>query len=849
MKMNCKTVMLIFAAFLASGHAMAKEVAEAGRTTYEEGLKAYETDPGAACSLFVKAVSEGSVEAMMAAGHCCAEGRGVPENYAFAMTWRMNAVKMDPVRACKGMAMMDSLEQGLREKDLPARRDRFEQHAPDVEAALAYVNQLLNDGQQTEAEDMLERAIVKFHPDARLLFIRGVMCRSRWDKSSAEIYFKGVAALEPDSYRASAGAATINLDRQQIPSSVDASMKKLVKDYPDDIFLHWLYGIHCRTCWSTYPEGVQTYEWILERWNPGPVMVHQTYANELSERWGRDEEALKHREIALKQSERSWTCQGMANTLYKLYRFPEAERFYARAVELDEHDFKYIYQWGRCLARLERFIEAEALFREALEIDPSDVLLRYDLAKCLVERGQSAEAFRIYTELEARGRDADEMLGLATLYRHGIGVEKDEKKADEYMTRFHKSIMPKDRPMIIPRPSGHITHGAAMSPAISGEEYYYGRGRKDVEYAAAADGFMKAVKKGADIGACGLVQVYAIGGYGLERNTAVALEWFDWLENKNPKNYLRSPAVSDVVRIRMGCYGKDYANPAEAVRIARAVYELDATSDNGLQLARALAFDNQFSAAAGLMDELVKRAEKNGHVRGLEEKKRLLALYTADRTEEIERAEEQTWKSPTGAAPYRPADLNASAAEKDESPARKESAYILQGHDYASGRGVDKDLSKAMECYIKAFEMNGENKGHAARLIGGLYRVGGPNLEKNVAKAEGWFQCALDAGDKQARTSFLLLYLSPDNPESRNMEKAVACADALSVMESANVVDLHLCAQAYAQVGRFDDAIKLCERVIKLFEQQTHGNTERVLLHQREVIERYKRGEKPFLTQ
>lgn len=832
-------------------HAVADD---GGRAIYEKGLRAYETDPSAAVSLFVSAVAEGSVEAMMAAAHCCEEGRGVPENYAFAIMWRSNAVEKDPVKACVGMAQMDSLWHGVREDDLAERRARFERHATDVDAAFAYVNQLLNDGKQAEAEDMLERAIVKFPPDARLFFTRGVMCRSRWDKFSAEIYFKGVMALEPDSYRANAGTATIKLDGIRYSTSVDASIEKAVKDHPEDIFLRWLHALHCRTSLNN-PGGVPSYKWILERWNPGPVMVHHTYANDLSEKLGRNEIALIHREIAIKQAERSWTCQGMANTLFKLYRFEEAELYYARAAELDENDFKHLYQWGQCLARLEKFKEAESLFRMAREIKPSERLLRYDLAKCLVERGQYDEAFHIYTELEAEGSDGDVLLGLATMYGHGLGIEKDEKKSDKYLTRFHNSYTPKDKTMVIPRPAGRIRRSTAMRAAAQGEVYYYGRVGRSMNYATAADNFLLAVNKGADIGACGLVQVYAVGGPSLERNTAVALEWFDWLEISEPKDYLRSPAATEVVRIRMGCYGNDFADSTEAVKIARAVYELDESSANGVLLARALAFDAQLPSAVALMSELVARAEKNGHIRGLAEKRRMLALYEAGEAEKT-LLEPPPLNVGTNAATAKlPADLNKpkpspkKISKKPKPYPPGEQGLIDKANDYSIGKNaLEKNYVKALECFTKAYEMNGEKRARAARGIAWLYQRGDPGVEKNYEMAEMWYLRAFEAGDERALMLCMRLYFSLKERKASDSEKALEYAGIISTSDKVNGAAHWMSAMAYAEVSRFDEAVKALERALVLLEQEKRGYvSDEFKKRLRDDLECYKRGELPPL--
>ncbi|WP_372845644.1 tetratricopeptide repeat protein [Pontiella sp.] len=429
----------IMAAWLMSCMAAAAFSTTDADKVYRQGLDAYPTNAAVAYGLFVQAVGEGSVEAIMAAAHCCEFGKGVTENRRVASSWRLRAMNFDAVAACRGMAEIDSLNHALRENDLEVRRSRFEANAADRATARTYVLQLLKDGRQAEAEDMLERTIVKFKPDARLLFERGVMARSRWDKQSAMLYFAGVLVLEDSSPRARAAQAAIQMDADKNVSEGYGVLRRVMEENPDDLFLTWLFAIQCRGQRRFAREGAAAYERILEEWKPGPVMVHHTYANILTESLGRLDDALVHRRIALEQAERAWTYQGLANTLMDLNQLEEAIVAYEKAVELKPEDPDYLRQYGRALLKARRGDEAVAIFEQLYALDPTDTFALMFKAQELRNSGRTDEVNTLF-DRAAKMNPADSYprsaMMLSALF--GYDMEPDYERALELAKSLSK---------------------------------------------------------------------------------------------------------------------------------------------------------------------------------------------------------------------------------------------------------------------------------------------------------------------------------------------------------------------------------------------------------------------------
>lgn len=343
-------------------------------SVYQMGLSVYPTNAVAAYECFLKAAAGGKVESMTAVGHCCENGSGIATNLEMAARWYGIALEKDAAMACKGLSEINSLWRGVRNNDLDERTKLFAQSAADARQVNSSAMRLLAEGRQLDTEDLLDRAIARFPVDQRILFVRGVLWRSRFCELYAKFYFYAVQSLDGSTPMGQASGVVLAMDRGEKVSDGFEGLQNLARKNPDDLFLHWLFCIQSREHRKHSEEAAAYYKVILKQWNPGPVLVHQTYANILSEQLGRHEEALKHRRIAVELDPQSWSYQGLANTLSKLERYREAEPAYAKAVELDPLDPQHWFQWGACLRRLGRKEDAAKCDARLFElVQPSEM--------------------------------------------------------------------------------------------------------------------------------------------------------------------------------------------------------------------------------------------------------------------------------------------------------------------------------------------------------------------------------------------------------------------------------------------------------------------------------------------
>lgn len=77
---------------------------EAGDALYRQGAAVYASNPVQACSFFVQAAEEGSVSAMVGAGHCYETGTGSTVDYTAALKWYEAAAKQNSIKGCEGLA-------------------------------------------------------------------------------------------------------------------------------------------------------------------------------------------------------------------------------------------------------------------------------------------------------------------------------------------------------------------------------------------------------------------------------------------------------------------------------------------------------------------------------------------------------------------------------------------------------------------------------------------------------------------------------------------------------------------------------------------------------------------------
>ena len=190
-----------------------------------------------------------------------------------------------------------------------------------------------------------------------------------------------------------------------------ANFNQLADDNPDDVVIRWMAAVQCRT-WNRNEEGVEHYKKILEKWNPGPSLVHQTYAN-LLDQVQRYDDALVERKITIKMEPAGWSYDGLASTLNHLGRFDEADTAHAAAVEADPKTARLWCNWACNLKDQGKFAPAieKCELASELEIDnpDSDVALPWWIWGQLLEaEGKLDEALeKCKAALEHAPQDRD----------------------------------------------------------------------------------------------------------------------------------------------------------------------------------------------------------------------------------------------------------------------------------------------------------------------------------------------------------------------------------------------------------------------------------------------------------
>jgi tetratricopeptide (TPR) repeat protein len=287
----------------------------------------------------------------------------------------------------------------------------------------------LNEGHQSKAEEMLEEHILKLpeikkipllvsekkkaealkiveqHAEAyrdnqRLLFLYAACMRSRFEIEEAFPFFMATAKANEKTTTGQAAFLMLFLDRSPLAQNhLDyffKSFEKLIEAHPDEILLHWMIAVECRS-YNRNEQGVKHYKKILEKWNPGPVLVHQTYGN-LLDGLKRFDEALVERRKAVELEPAHWSYDGLGNTLDFLGRYDEANIAHAKACEFAPTSAHDLGNWAYNAMLRKQYDEAIKKCQGAIEIDPSCPNNWCHWAMCLEAQGKKADALSKYRE-------------------------------------------------------------------------------------------------------------------------------------------------------------------------------------------------------------------------------------------------------------------------------------------------------------------------------------------------------------------------------------------------------------------------------------------------------------------
>ncbi|MBU4461202.1 MAG: ankyrin repeat domain-containing protein, partial [Verrucomicrobia bacterium] len=249
---------------------------------------------------------------------------------------------------------------------------------------------LLAGGRQGEAEAFLADAAMEQPENARLWFLLGACARSRFDEERAALVFDHVAALAPESKEGLCAALVARMDRGRGTAPCFDALRILVEENPDDPVLRWVIAVQCRAQGSAH-EGVQHYRRLAAQWIPGPVLLHQTYANLLDEIRA-PELALVERKIAVDMEPAPWAIDGLASTLVDLGRFDEAEALYRQVLEEAPDNLRHWQNLGSCLLQAGRYEACAGTMEEANRRFPGRTEILRRRAEALVRLGRMEEA-------------------------------------------------------------------------------------------------------------------------------------------------------------------------------------------------------------------------------------------------------------------------------------------------------------------------------------------------------------------------------------------------------------------------------------------------------------------------
>ncbi len=257
-------------------------------------------------------------------------------------------------------------------------------------------------GRQETAEMLLAILQPAFTNNQRLAFVRAVCKRSRFYVQEGARQFARVLAMKADSVEGRCARCVLDLDAQEKVDASFAELDRLAAANPDDPYIHWMIGVMCRDHYRETDRkdrseaGARAYARVLELFPVAPVLVYQTYANILSEELGRDEEALPYRRKAVELSPAPWSYQGLANTLSRLKRYPEANAAFATLVELAPDDADYWASWANSLFKQREWTASIEKCQAALERDPRNAFAHNVWGAALVSMNRLEEGLAQY---------------------------------------------------------------------------------------------------------------------------------------------------------------------------------------------------------------------------------------------------------------------------------------------------------------------------------------------------------------------------------------------------------------------------------------------------------------------
>jgi len=273
----------------------------------------------------------------------------------------------------------------------------------DEVARVPYLNKLLTlsaTGDLKSLQRLVSNHADELKPQQRTLFLYAACARSRFEIQKSWPVFLAAAAVDPGTPSARCALCMLRLDslqpgQQKMPQAMPTfdALRKLVEENRD-IIPKWMLAVECRT-WNRNAEGAELYRQILEEWDPGPALVHQTYGN-LLDQLQRHEDALVERQKTIKMEPAGWSYDGLGNTLYDLNRYRESDEAHAMAVKMDPTTSYHWSNWAYTLNSEEKFDEAIEKCRRAVQLDDKNSIAFSNRGIALEKQGKLEEALEKY---------------------------------------------------------------------------------------------------------------------------------------------------------------------------------------------------------------------------------------------------------------------------------------------------------------------------------------------------------------------------------------------------------------------------------------------------------------------
>lgn len=235
------------------------------------------------------------------------------------------------------------------------------------EQAYSHALALWGAGRSPEAHVFMDERLRSDPDDQRLLFFVAAIYRAQWMYEEAASFFLRALEIDEATTEGIASRLVLELDAGRGVEPAYVQLRKLADEHRDDPILRWMTAVMAHSQ-RNFAEAAQQYARLVPMLPVGDHLVFHAYANVLHFS-GQYEVALPYRYEALKLAEHDWAYARLGDTLTKLGRFEEADRAYAKMMELEPQS-GWEPQWGWSYAARGEPEKAIEVFERVLARDP-----------------------------------------------------------------------------------------------------------------------------------------------------------------------------------------------------------------------------------------------------------------------------------------------------------------------------------------------------------------------------------------------------------------------------------------------------------------------------------------------